>query len=61
MKRVKFPLREAQSFLVKYSIDNDRFGMYVKAVDASSAIWQVQQRVEGCYDLTAEVGYPEKE
>lgn len=54
MKRVCFPLYEKKSFLVKFSIGNERFGMYVWAVDTSSAVWQVQKRVNRCQNLTAE-------
>lgn len=58
MKTVSFPLRESKSFLVKFSVGNDRFGMYVRAVDTTSAIWKVQQLVDKCQNMTAEEGSP---
>lgn len=58
MKRVVFPLREEQSWLVKYTVKNEQFGMYVPAVDKDSAIWKVKKRVKGSYNHVAESGRP---
>ncbi|MFS1019866.1 hypothetical protein ACFC9N_11205 [Enterococcus casseliflavus] len=48
LKPIRFPVFEGHSYLVTYSNEDDeKFGMYVKAIDVNDAMRQVAVLVPG--------------
>ena len=58
MKRVNFPIYDTESYLVTYTVDNEKFGIYVMAVNQNDAVAQVLELVPSATDFYVTKGKP---